>query len=228
MNRKEKYSEENIRVAVENSMSIKDSLLKMGLRAAGGNYAVLHKYIAQYGISVMHFDKDVGRKRAALTRQTPLNSLLTKKSKYSRTHLKERLYKIGLKTPICEMPGCGQGEIWNGRKMSLILDHVNGVHDDNRIENLRIVCPNCNATLDTHCGKNTPEMVAAKVAEREVAKPIIKAGWMQKMIENGAKKRKVKERPTREALQKMVDEQGYSAVGRTYGVSDNAIRKWLK
>jgi hypothetical protein len=38
--------------------------------------------------------------------------------------------------------------------MSLILDHVNGVRDDHRIENLRIVCPNCNATLDTHCGRN--------------------------------------------------------------------------
>jgi hypothetical protein len=37
--------------------------------------------------------------------------------------------------------------------MSLILDHINGVNNDNRIENIRIVCPNCNATLDTHCGK---------------------------------------------------------------------------
>jgi hypothetical protein len=38
--------------------------------------------------------------------------------------------------------------------LSLILDHINGVNNDNRIENIRIVCPNCNATLDTHCGKN--------------------------------------------------------------------------
>ena len=40
------------------------------------------------------------------------------------------------------------------KKISLILDHINGVHNDNRITNLRFVCPNCNATLDTHCGKN--------------------------------------------------------------------------
>ena len=51
----------------------------------------------------------------------------------------------------CEM--CGQGEEWHGRQMSLILDHINGVADDNRLENLRIVCPNCAATLDTHCGR---------------------------------------------------------------------------
>ena len=47
-------------------------------------------------------------------------------------------------------------KVKNGKvkKMSLILDHINGIHNDNRIENLRIVCPNCNATLDTHAGKN--------------------------------------------------------------------------
>ena len=41
--------------------------------------------------------------------------------------------------------------MWTGKKMSLILDHINGKHNDNRIDNLRIVCPNCNATLETHC-----------------------------------------------------------------------------
>jgi hypothetical protein len=49
--------------------------------------------------------------------------------------------------------------------MSLILDHINGVADDNRLENLRIVCPNCAATLDTHCGRNT-----AMVDERTCAR----------------------------------------------------------
>lgn len=49
---------------------------------------------------------------------------------------------------------CGQGEEWNGKKISLILDHINGDRKNNLIENLQILCPNCNATLDTHCGKN--------------------------------------------------------------------------
>ena len=72
-------------------------------------------------------------------------------STYSRNHLKNRLYRAGLKAPRCEL--CGQGELWRGQPMSLILDHINGRRDDHRLENLRILCPNCAATLDTHCGR---------------------------------------------------------------------------
>ena len=67
-------------------------------------------------------------------------------------HLKNRLYKEGIKKRECEL--CGQDEIWKGKKISLILVHKNGIFNDNRLKNLRIVCPNCNATLETHCGRN--------------------------------------------------------------------------
>jgi hypothetical protein len=80
-----------------------------------------------------------------------LERVLVEGSSYSRSHLKARLFKQGLKDRRCEL--CGQGELWQERRMSLILDHRNGVADDNRLANLRIVCPNCAATLDTHCGR---------------------------------------------------------------------------
>jgi len=78
-----------------------------------------------------------------------MSDILVENSTFSRVHLKDRLFKEGLKLNICEM--CGQNGEWMGKKMTLILDHINGVNNDNRLENLRIVCPNCNATLDTHC-----------------------------------------------------------------------------
>jgi len=81
-----------------------------------------------------------------------LKDILVKNSKYSKTHLKDRLYKENLLKPECSI--CGQKGTWLGKKISLILDHINGVNNDNRIENLRIVCPNCNATLSTFCGRN--------------------------------------------------------------------------
>lgn len=159
-------------------------------------------------------------------------------STYSRNHLKDRLYREGVKERVCEM--CGQGELWNGRHMGLILDHVNGVRDDHRIENLRILCPNCAATLDTHCGrKNQIDPV-----EREclgcgrVFRPRYPrhrycsraCGTRAPKPSRGVPNQRLRrvDRPPHEQLLQEIADTSYVAVGRKYGVSDNAIRKWVR
>lgn len=228
MNRKEKYSKENLEKIVKQANCIKDVLEKMNLKRAGGNYKAFHKYIETYEIDISHFKERENIYQRTLgiyvkENKKPLSEILIINSDYNRSHLKERLYKERLKKRFCEE--CGQGELWRGKKMSLILDHKNGVNNDNRLENLRILCPNCNATLETHCGKNNKKFLLKKEIYKNKNKKEINGvdGRQRAAIE----KRKFT-RPSLEQLQREVSEIGYSATGRKYGVSDNSIRKWIK
>ena len=171
------------------------------------------------------------RRRAPI----PLDEILVDGSTYSRGSLKRRLYAEGLKSPRCEL--CGQGDVWRGRPIALILDHVNGVADDNRLANLRIVCPNCAATLPTHCGRN-----GHLLRERECARcgaAFRPKSGRQRYCSRACgtrhdrrraaypERRKV-DRPPYPQLLREVRALGYLGIGRRYGVSDNAIRKWLR
>ena len=113
--------------------------------------------------------------------------------------------------------------------MGLILDHINGVRDDNRLENLRIVCPNCAATLDTHCGRKNrlerPErqcvrcnaMFRARYPQQRYCSRACGIRYERKGKPNPALRRV--ERPPYDDLVREIAASGYSAVGRRYGVS---------
>lgn len=146
--RRARYSQAELRTAVAASLSWADALRRLGYCPTGGNWRTLKKRTSELGISTDHFDPYAAARARRANRPLPLEEILVEGSTYSRGRLKRRLYETGLKQRRCEL--CGQGELWRGKRIGLILDHANGVRDDNRLENLRIVCPNCAATLDTH------------------------------------------------------------------------------
>lgn len=232
MQREWRFSEEEVRVAVAASMSFAETLRKLGLCSTGGNWKTLRRYTAERRIATDHFDP-YASSRGPRTR-IPLEQILVESSTYSRNHLKQRLYDAGLKVPACEL--CGQGEEWLGRRLAMILDHVSGVRDDNRIENLRIVCPNCAATLDTHCGrKNRMETRSCRRCEKEFQPRYGRQKYCSRYCalrhprEKGPRPAAWKvARPSYERLMREIAETSWSAVGRKYGVSDNAVRKWVR
>jgi hypothetical protein len=226
-----RYSESEAREAISTSISFSEALRRLGMRPAGGNHMTLKKYAQIWAISTAHFDPGAARvpRRAAV----PLESVLVSHCTYSRRSLKKRLYAEGLKQRACEL--CGQGEEWQGRRMALILDHINGAATDNRLENLQIVCPNCAATLDTHCGRNVLLSRECLVC-REPFQPTDRrqrhcsrncSGRTEPHRLRAVAARKI-ERPPYEQLMRELAETNWSAVGRKYNVSDNAVRKWVR
>ena len=85
-------------------------------------------------------------------RQIPMEKILVQDSTYARHNLKRRIIQENLIHYKCSC--CGLGDSWNGEKLVLQLDHINGVNNDHRLENLRFVCPNCHSQQETYAAKN--------------------------------------------------------------------------
>ncbi|CAN5580664.1 hypothetical protein BH10ACT11_BH10ACT11_08080 [soil metagenome] len=219
------------------SRSWSEVLRELGYVSAGGNDLTVKKYVAKWRIDTAHFTPSAAPEEAlrryAAGLVVPLDEVAVVNSTYPRASLKRRLYAEGIKRPVCEC--CGQGEVWTGKRMAMILDHINGVPNDHRLHNLRILCPNCAATLDTHCGaKNRrrrklncvvcgaefqPKKRNQRCCSRECGQSL--------GAEAGASLRRVI-RPPYEQLVAEIQETSYEAVGRRYGFSGNAIRKWVR
>lgn len=229
-----RYTEEEARAAVAASSSYSEALRRMGRSSTGNSFKVLQKYVAIWGLDVSHFDPYATMRQRSRAGRVPLAEILTTGRAFSRGALKRRLYDEGYKERRCEL--CGQDENWRGSPMSLILDHINGIPDDNRLENLRIVCPNCAATLDTHCGRNARAparpcqgcgvLITSPATQRYCSREC--AGRARRGPRPPRPDTRRVERPPYEQLRAQIDAEGWSAVGRRYGVSDNAVRKWMR
>lgn len=145
-------SKEEVAEALRNSRSLAQVLAKLGVRP-GGNQARLRDLIQEMGLDTTHLVGKGWRRgtTAPPVPARPIEDLLVD-GRYAVTNrLKKRLIDEGLKGSRCEM--CARGS-WNGHAIPLELDHINGRRDDNRLVNLRVLCPNCHAQTDTYRGKN--------------------------------------------------------------------------
>jgi hypothetical protein len=228
-----RYEKPLLEKLVLESNSYSEVAKKLGLNHKFyGNRQTVKKYIDLFGINAKHFG-NYGCGSTVETKALTLEEILVENSTYRDTRkIKEKLYKAGLKKRKCEL--CPQDEYWYGKKISLILDHINGVNNDHRLENLRIVCPNCNATLETHC-KGYKGITYVKVNNKKHLSNDNHCGC-GKLISNNSKncktcdevKQRKVERPSLEQILLEIKELGYVGTGKKYGVSDNAIRNWVK
>ena len=139
--------------AVKDSKSYYEVFLKLHRASTSGNYKLLKRLIIKFNIDASHFlNRSELTKRTYLQKEIAVEDILVAESNTSRGTIKKIILKNNLLEYICSE--CGQNEWWLGKKMTLILDHKNGIRNDHRLLNLRFVCPNCNSTLPTHCRKH--------------------------------------------------------------------------
>ena len=148
-------NKENLSKLVKESFSKAQVLSKLGIVAAGGNYKTLDKFINLYKLDTTHFTGKAwnqGDRFKSFGKKINLEEILIENSLYSSTDgLRKKLLKEGIKAHKCE--SCNLEE-WLGVKIPLELDHINGINNDNRIDNIRLLCPNCHALTPTYRGKN--------------------------------------------------------------------------
>jgi hypothetical protein len=148
-----RWTDEQLRKAVRESRSIRQTLGLLGLVPAGGNYDQVHRRITELHLSIKHMTGKGWNKGLFIPRKAiPLSQILKRGSKYQSYKLKRRLFATKIKKIECEQ--CGWAKKTADGRIPLELDHVNGDRNDNRLVNLRILCPNCHSLQPTHRGLN--------------------------------------------------------------------------
>ena len=214
----DKYTKEELMQIVQQSSSLKEVIDKLGYSThSGSNNKTIKSRLDEYNIDTSHFTVSKMIKRNE-------DNIFINNSTASQQTLR-RWYLKGQYT-LYECFICGQQPFWQGKPLTLILDHINGENHNNELSNLRWVCPNCNQQLDT---TGYRQMRVEKKLEKkyyciDCGKEIQRNS--ERCSECFALSRRVVNRPNREELKTKIRYQTFTSIGKEYGVSDKAISKW--
>lgn len=141
--------------AVSESFSIAQVIKKLNLTVGGANYKMVKTNVKKLNLDISHWlgqGHYKGKTSFHSPNKIPIEKILVKNSTYTNSNnLKKRLFEENLLKKNCSICKCEP--IWNDKPLTLQLDHINGINDDNRIENLRLLCPNCHSQTDTFAGR---------------------------------------------------------------------------
>lgn len=224
---------EQFKELVRNAKSLSEIALYFGLGKKGGNLNTIKQRISYEQIDRSHLGT-TNKGRKFENRNIPNEIIFVEKSKYSRGRVKNIILKQNLIQYECEK--CGLKDEWKNEKLVLVLDHINGIPDDHRLENLRFLCPNCNSQTPTFAGKNQRKQRNCTRCGKAIdgnKNKMCRECYSLTCIEYRHKERELKHGKILDKINKeqlLIDIQNMSMhqVAIKYGMSDNSIKKWCK
>lgn len=255
---KSRITREAFEKAVENAVSITQVVDNLGKSNHRRGYFPIVKHLSrEYGIPLPKFDYSKATTNAQKAWNIPDDEYFKKNTSRTGPTTRKRLIKKGWAYK-CSIPECplyenpeviGEQVVWAGRLMTLQVDHIDGDHHNNELNNLRFLCPNCHAASDTYAGKNkksikSGESLTINAARKRKDKPVkiakpknfCKCGKEIFRTSTSCQECESKNRvgilnhdyPPLEVMISQVEDKGYYAYGKELGTSDNAIRKHLR
>lgn len=222
----DKFTKKELEQIVSECYSYRELAKRVGYVSIGNNAKTIRRRLDQFNISTEHF---TGRGKGREARDE--ENIFCENSTATQSTLRKWYIKGQYTDYKCAI--CGLPPIWNGKELTLTLDHIDGNNKNNVLSNLRWICPNCDRQLPTFAGRNHKAR-ATYIKEKtktETNNYCIDCGIeisksATRCTECANKNRQIATRPTKEVLYQELCESNFSAVGRKYGVTDNAIRKW--
>lgn len=163
--KKVNYSKELLEEKIKDCFSFAELCRRLGLKPEGGNPKTVRKKLDQFEVDYSHFTgqgwNKFGHPSFGNTGQQ-MDAYFKSNSSFPSSKVRERLLNNKLKENQCEICGITN---WLGNSITIQLHHINGVSDDNRIENLQMLCPNCHSQTDSYCKSFKSRSVTAVKTE---------------------------------------------------------------